>query len=317
MFETISWALFALLPILFGVMFTGVLWRHFKPIVCPECKHVFPVPTKRMPATQAQQLIGKYGYRCPKCQCESDYRGIALTAETPTAIQYELKWIWVALALLCVLPLLTGVVCQLLLPATAKAADEVQELAHAISPRFAPTATDINNARDDVRAKIVLYEHHVQHGPGVYSLGIEFENLSISHYARIEFNATDPKLELLDESNKPVPQLRAPSTGPVPADQTAIIPPGSFVTFSTIYPGSGMNGAAGQLTSGSHTWQVAAGRYRLRGTVPAKVSLAKGAFQEERPPSRYLPPSEWPKDAAQVEHKLPLAEFSVPKKALP
>ncbi len=198
----------------------------------------------------------------------------------------------------------------------AKAADEIQELPQAMSPRFAPTATDINNARDEVRTDLVLYSHYVQHGPGVFSLGVEFENLSISHYARIEFNATDPKLEMLDESNKPVPQLPVVRTGPVPANQIAVIPPGSRVTFSTIYPGSGMNGATGQLTSGNHTWRVAAGRYRVRGTVPAKVSLAKGEFQEERPPSRYLPPSEWPKDVEQVELKLPLAEFSVPKKAL-
>lgn len=168
-------------------------------------------------------------------------------------------------------------------------ADEIQELAQALSPRLAPTATDINNAREDVRAKIVLYEHHVQHGPEVYSLGIEFENLSISHYTRVEFNATDPKLELLDESNKLVRQLPAVRTGPAPANQIAIIPPGSLVTFSTIYPGNGMNGAAGQLTSGNHTWRVAAGRYRVRGTVPAMVSLAKGEFQEERPPKSVSP----------------------------
>ena len=307
-------------PLAIFAMMMALMWqiggvaRFFQPIRCPRCKTSFPVPTRSMPRDEAAKLIGKYGYRCPKCLCESDYRGIPLTAQTPTAAQYEMKWIWVALVLLCVLPLLTLVMCQLLLPATAKAADEIQELAQPLAPRFAPTATDINNARDEVRAKLVLYEHHVQHGPGVYSLGIEFENLSISHYARVEFNALDPKLELFDESDKPVPQLPAVRTGPAPANQIAIIPPGSFVTFSTIYPGSGMNGAAGQLTSGNHTWRVVAGRYRLRGTVPAKVSLAKGEFQEERPPSRYLPPSEWPKDAGPIELKLPLAEFALPKK---
>jgi hypothetical protein len=317
MLETIFWPLVIFFPVLVGFWQWNNIAKFFRPITCPQCQHTFPVPTRSMPPEEAQQLVGKYGYRCPKCPCESDYRGIPLTAGSPTAVQYELKWIWAAMVLLCVLPLLTIVMCQLLLPRTVKAADEIQELAQALVPRFAPTATDINNALDEVRAKLVLYEHRVQHGPGVYSLGIEFENLSISHYARIEFNALDPKLELLDEANKLVPQLPAVRTGPVPANQIAIVPPGSFVTFSTIYPGSGMHGATGQLTSGNHTWRVAVGRYRVRGTVPAKVSLVKGEFQEERPPSRYLPPREWPKDAGQIELKLPLAEFSVPMKALP
>jgi hypothetical protein len=85
MFEALTWSAVALFPILFGAIFTRALWRHFKPIACPECQHVFPVPTKRMPATQASQFIGKYGYRCPKCQCESDYRGIPLPARAGPA----------------------------------------------------------------------------------------------------------------------------------------------------------------------------------------------------------------------------------------
>jgi len=76
MLQTILLPLLIFLPV-FVIAFwqVGSVQRFFQPIICPKCQRSFPVPTRLMPAEEAQRLVGEHGYRCPHCHRECDCRG--------------------------------------------------------------------------------------------------------------------------------------------------------------------------------------------------------------------------------------------------
>lgn len=199
-------------------------------------------------------------------------------------------------------------------PAVAPLIDDEEgifKLPMVMSRRFAPNGTDTQNAREDIRAQLVLHQHLIEHGEGVYSLGVEFENLSMTHYARIELNAVDPKLELFDAQGRAIPEGEQIRTGPVPQTQVAIIPPGSFVVFSTHDPGIGLNGEKKRLGAGGQVWKLVTGTYRLRGTIPAKVQFEKQRFDELQRGTA-LPPDNWPAAGEKENLSLHLSTFTIP-----
>lgn len=199
-------------------------------------------------------------------------------------------------------------------PTVAPLIDEdqgVQELPMVMSRRFASNGTDSENAREEVRARLVLHDHQVKYGEGVYSLGVEFENLSMTDYARIEFNSMDPKLELFDAQDRAIPEGEKIRTGPVPHTQVAIIPPGSFVVLSTHDPGIGLNGEKKRLGAGGQVWKLATGTYRLRGTIPARVQFEKPRFDEAQRGTA-LPPDKWPAAGEKENLAIPLSTFTIP-----
>ena len=187
---------------------------------------------------------------------------------------------------------------------------EIQELAILMPQRFAPNGTDAENAREDVRASIVLHQHIRDHGEGVYSLGAQLENLSMTHYARIEFNAMESKLELFGAQDRAIPVGPEVMTGPIPQTQVAIIPPGSYVVLSMHYPGIGLNGEKMRLGAGGQVWMLAVGTYRMRGTIPVNVQFATPHFDEAHR-GIALPPESWSEKNSREHLNLHLSEFTV------
>ncbi len=310
MLETFFWPVtISSIAFIFLWQFESVA-RFFKTIVCPKCKHVFPVPTRSMPRAETDKLVGEYGYRCPNCACESDHRGIELTAESPPLIStYHtyLRWGFIAFGLAAAVSAIA------LLRADEPAApqtDEISEVTLLLPVRPAPLATHIDNARDEVRARLVLHQHILLPEKDVYTVGVEFENLSIGKYARIEFHSDDVKLELLDRAGLLVPRLPGIQSGPAPQTQVAIIPPGSCVVFSTHYPGVGLHTGPKRLSAGDQAWQLKSGTYRLRGTVAATIQLESVRFDETQRGTA-LPPETWPESTSKEQLDLHVSGFSI------
>jgi|GEM_PF-3793547 len=148
MLETLFWPVaISSLAFIFLWQFESVA-RFFKPIVCPKCKHVFPVPTRSMPKEEVEKLVGKYGYRCPQCACESDHRGIELTAESPAlASTYQPFLRWGITAIILAVAVSAIALLRADEPRVSHA-DDISEVTLLLSIRYAPLATDIDNARD-------------------------------------------------------------------------------------------------------------------------------------------------------------------------
>lgn len=187
----------------------------------------------------------------------------------------------------------------------------ISELPLVMPQRFAPFMRDLENAREEVRASLVLHQHHMEQNQGVFSLGVEFENRSMTHYARIEFNPMDPNLELFDAQDRAVPEGPKVITEPVPQTQVAIIPPSSYVVFSTRDPDIGLNGEEYRLGAGGQVWNLVSGTYRLRGMIPVTVQFVKSRFDESRRETA-LPPDSWPAAVDKVNLPIHLSTFTVP-----
>lgn len=272
---------------------------------CPNCRSMIPLFVAPWNKTRRQWVKG--GFFCQRGQIEVDLQGNRISEdESPIGTAAFLR---VMVPMLLTLVLAVGVGYFVffwgkdLIKQQVMAA-EVTPAAPLISRRPSPVADTFDAGREEICARIVLHEHGLVHGGDLNSFGIEFENLSLGTAAKVEFDAEDVNLEVIDERGRIVPLSTPPRSGPSIPIRQALIPPCGYTVFSTHDQAMGIPVGQKRFNAGYEAWLLTPGRYSATGSVLVRVEFARNDAPED---------VQFAKDQPKLKLTIPAVGFVVSK----